>query len=132
MGKKYLDFYVTANPNLLQKLSELVENDRSLLVGVYANNELTEESITRKDRAIFTNEEEEETEFDFTGNKELNYSLGALEKMWITKNDDLCLFISAINKENIEEFRSLLYEEVKKVHIERFPYNNFLYELEGE
>jgi len=84
------------------------------------------------DNYTFTTEEEQETEFDFTGNKELNYSLEALKKMWITKNDDLCLFISAINKENIEEFRSLLYEEVKKVHIERFPYNNFLYELEGE
>ena len=84
------------------------------------------------DNYTFTTEEEQETEFDFTGNKELNYSLEALKKMWITKNDDLCLFISAINKENIEEFRSLLYAEVKKVHIERFPYNNFLYELEGE
>jgi len=84
------------------------------------------------DNYTFTTEEEQETEFDFTGNKELNYSLEALKKMWIIKNDDLCLFISAINKENIEEFRSLLYEEVKKVHIERFPYNNFLYELEGE
>ena len=60
--KKYLDFYVTASPNILQKLSELVENDRSLLVGVYENNELTEESITRKDRAIFTNEEEKDLE----------------------------------------------------------------------
>ena len=79
------------------------------------------------DNYTFTTEEEQETEFDFTGNKELNYSLEALKKMWITKNDDLCLFISAINKENIEELRSLLYEEVKKVHIKRFPYNNFLY-----
>lgn len=84
------------------------------------------------DNYTFTTEEEQETEFDFTGNKALNYSLEALKKMWITKNDDLCIFVSAINKENIEEFRSLLYEEVKKVHIERFPYNNFLYELEGE
>jgi len=79
------------------------------------------------DNYTFNTEEEQETEFDFTGNKDLNYSLEALKKMWITKNDDLCLFISAINKENIEELRSLLYEEVKKVHIKRFPYNNFLY-----
>ena len=79
------------------------------------------------DNYTFNTEEEQETEFDFTGNKDLNYSLEALKKMWITKNDDLCLFISASNKENIEELRSLLYEEVKKVHIKRFPYNNFLY-----
>ena len=84
------------------------------------------------DNYTFTTEEEQETEFDFTGNKELNYSIEALKKMWITKNDDLCLFISAINKENIDEFRRMLYEEIKKVHIERFPYNNFLFELEGE
>ena len=77
-----------------------------------------------------TGSAEHKTEFDFTGNKELNYSLDTLKKMWMSKNDDLCLFISAINKENIEEFRSLLYEQVKKMHIERFPYNNFLYEVE--
>lgn len=37
------------------------------------------------------------------------------------------LFISATNKENIEEFREKVYEAVRAIHITRFPYNNFLY-----
>jgi len=37
------------------------------------------------------------------------------------------LFISAINKENIDEFRKRVYKEVRNIHVTRFPYNNFLY-----
>ena len=37
------------------------------------------------------------------------------------------LFISALNKENLEEFRKVVYEKVKEIHVTRFPYNNFLY-----
>ena len=36
--------------------------------------------------------------------------------------------MSAINKENVEEFKKITYDEVKKIHIARFPYNNFLYD----
>jgi len=50
------------------------------------------------------------------------------EKTWMNKLDNNCLFISALNKENLEEFRAKVFEEVKKIHITRFPYNNFLYE----
>ena len=38
------------------------------------------------------------------------------------------LFISALNKDNLEEFKEKTYDEVKKIHVERFPYNNFLYD----
>ncbi|MGA9238440.1 MAG: GTPase HflX, partial [Robiginitalea sp.] len=37
------------------------------------------------------------------------------------------VFISALNKENLDEFRKTVYREVRKIHINRFPYNNFLY-----
>jgi GTP-binding protein HflX len=50
------------------------------------------------------------------------------EKTWMNKLDNNCLFISALNKENIEGFRKKVFEEVKKIHITRFPYNDFLYE----
>lgn len=70
---------------------------------------------------------EGEDAFDFTANNKLPYSLEALKKMWVTKEEDECLFISALNKENVQEFRETLYEEVKKIHIKRFPYNSFLY-----
>jgi len=49
--------------------------------------------------------------------------------MWMASDKNhRTVFISAKTKENIEEFRELLYEEVKKIHIKRYPYNNFLYE----
>ena len=38
------------------------------------------------------------------------------------------MFISALNKENMDEFKSLVFEEVKKIHMTRFPYNDFLYQ----
>jgi len=37
------------------------------------------------------------------------------------------IFISALNKDNLENFKDKSYEEVKKIHIQRFPYNDFLY-----
>jgi len=39
------------------------------------------------------------------------------------------VFISAKTKDNVEELRKVLYEEVKKIHIKRYPYNEFLYEV---
>ena len=58
-----------------------------------------------------------------------NYSLDELNRTWMGVNPDhKTIFISAKHKTNIEEFRSLLYEEVRKEHIKRYPYNDFLYE----
>ncbi len=55
-------------------------------------------------------------------------TLADWEKTWMNKLDNNCLFISALNKENIDEFKEKVFEEVKKIHISRFPYNDFLYE----
>ena len=43
-----------------------------------------------------------------------------------SENGD-AIFISALNKENLEEFRKVVYEKVREIHVTRFPYNNFLY-----
>ena len=56
-----------------------------------------------------------------------NYSLNEWKNTWMSKLGDNALFISAINKENLEEFRKRVYDEVRKIHITRFPYNHFLY-----
>ncbi|MBB4118268.1 GTP-binding protein HflX [Mesonia hippocampi] len=56
-----------------------------------------------------------------------HYTLAEWKKTWMNKVGDQALFISAVNKENIEEFRKKVYEAVRKIHITRFPYNNFLY-----
>jgi GTP-binding protein HflX len=45
----------------------------------------------------------------------------------MAKLGDNALFISALNKENLEEFRKRVYKEVREIHITRFPYNHFLY-----
>jgi GTPase len=56
-----------------------------------------------------------------------NISLEQLKKMWTSKLDVQCLYISAVNKQNIDEFKTVLYEKVKELHQKRYPYNNFLY-----
>jgi GTPase len=58
-----------------------------------------------------------------------NYSLDDLKKTWMASDKNhKTVFISARTKENIEEFRRLLYKEVKQIHITRYPYNDFLFE----
>ena len=57
-----------------------------------------------------------------------HYSLEDWKRTWMhTANGD-AIFISALEKENLEEFRKLVYEKVKEIHISRFPYNHFLYD----
>jgi len=67
-------------------------------------------------------------EDDLTPAMRENYSLSDLKKTWMANDrNHPTVFISATRKENVEELRKLLYEEVKKIHITRYPYNNFLY-----
>ncbi|MFK8037355.1 MAG: GTPase HflX [Crocinitomicaceae bacterium] len=56
------------------------------------------------------------------------YALEELKKTWMAKlNQNNCLFISAQEKENIDEFKAILYKEVKAIFEVRYPYHNFLY-----
>jgi GTP-binding protein HflX len=57
-----------------------------------------------------------------------HYTLDDWKKSWYAKMENQCVFISALNKENLEEFKKMVFEEVKKIHITRFPYNDFLYQ----
>lgn len=70
-------------------------------------------------------------EYDLSPVQKENFSLEDLKKSWMAndKNHPV-VFISAKTKENIEELRKLLYEEVKRIHITRYPYNAFLYNSE--
>lgn len=56
-----------------------------------------------------------------------HFTLEEWKKTWMNKMGENVLFISATEKENIEEFRKKVYEAVREIHITRFPYNNFLY-----
>ncbi|PWE00416.1 GTPase HflX [Marinilabilia rubra] len=68
----------------------------------------------------------EKEEDDLSPVKQENYSLEDLKKSWMAK-DTKSIFISAREKTNFEEFRELLYREVVKIHVTRFPFNDFLY-----
>lgn len=50
-----------------------------------------------------------------------------MKKTWISKIENITIFISAKNKLNLDEFKNVIYNEIKKIHIKRFPYNDFLY-----
>lgn len=69
----------------------------------------------------------EKDPFDLTPATKENISLTELQKTWMAKGNAPAIFISAKGKINIDELRSLLYEEVKKLHVIRYPYNKFLY-----
>ena len=50
----------------------------------------------------------------------------------MAKEHDNCLFISAKQKENIEEFREVLYKKVRELHVQKYTYNDFLYNIEEQ
>lgn len=62
-----------------------------------------------------------------TERNEAHYSLEEWKRTWMNKIGNNALFISAINKENLDDFKKRVYEEVRRIHITRFPYNHFLY-----
>lgn len=68
----------------------------------------------------------DETDLMISRDKE-HYSLEEWKATWMSKVKGPSIFISALNKENLEEFRKQVYDAVRKIHIQRFPYNHFLY-----
>ncbi|HHN48379.1 MAG TPA: GTPase HflX [Bacteroidales bacterium] len=56
-----------------------------------------------------------------------NYSLEYLKRTWMAKSNSSCVFISATNKTNIDEFKQMLYQIARDIHKERYPKNNFLF-----
>jgi GTPase len=70
----------------------------------------------------------EKDEDDLSPVSKENYSLEDLKRTWMSKlNNTRCVFISAQNKENVEELKEIIYKEVKEVFKVRYPYNDFLY-----
>ena len=62
-----------------------------------------------------------------TERTKLHYTLDEWKHTWMGQLGDNAIFISAIEKSNIEELKKLLYSKVREIHVTRFPYNNFLY-----
>ncbi|MDY0780541.1 GTPase HflX [Tenacibaculum sp. IB213877] len=61
-----------------------------------------------------------------------HYTLDDWKKTWMNDLSTESIFISALNKDNLEAFKEKVYEEVRKIHIQRFPYNDFLYQEYSE
>ncbi len=71
----------------------------------------------------------EKDEDDLTPRTQENITLEELMKTWMAKLEDNCIFISAQEKTNLEEFREIIYKRVRELHVQRFPYNDFLYPI---
>ncbi|WP_321438462.1 GTPase HflX [uncultured Bacteroides sp.] len=71
-------------------------------------------------------------EDDLTPKTKENITLEELKNTWMAKLNENCLFISAREKENIDELKELLYTRVKELHVQRFPYNDFLFQVYDE
>ena len=80
------------------------------------------------DNFTYTPKEED----DLTPMTRENYSLSDLQKTWMARLGSDCIFISAKNKENIDSLRALMYDRIKAIHVQRYPYNDFLFQHYGE
>lgn len=76
------------------------------------------------DAFTFTPKEED----DLTPKSRENYSREELERSWMAKMGQNCLFVSAHTGDGIEGLRALLYDKVREIHIKRYPYNDFLFQ----
>lgn len=68
---------------------------------------------------------------DLTPPTKENITLDELKRTWMAKQGDNCIFISAKNRSNIDELRDVLYKQVRQLHVQKYPYNDFLYEIDN-
>lgn len=71
---------------------------------------------------------EEKEPDDLTPKTSRNVTLEELKATWMARLSDNCLFISATRRENIDELRNVLYRRVRELHVQKYPYNDFLYQ----
>ena len=69
---------------------------------------------------------------DLTPSTKENITLEELQKTWMAKMGDDCLFISAREKININQLRDTIYKKVRELHVQKYPYNDFLYSIEEQ
>ncbi|MBR5593383.1 MAG: GTPase HflX [Bacteroidaceae bacterium] len=71
-------------------------------------------------------------EDDLTPKTKENITLDELKETWMNKLSDNCLFISAREKQNIENLKEIIYKKVCELHVQKYPYNDFLYQTYDE
>ena len=107
-----------------QNFIEHIESVNKILKDINSLNKPTIMVFNKID--IFKNEDFDETNL-LDEYSEKNYTLKEWQQTWMSKMGDNVIFISATKKDNIDVFRNKVYSVVRKIHIKRFPYNNFLY-----
>ena len=107
-----------------QNFNEHIESVNKILKDINSLNKPTIMVFNKID--IFKNEDFDETNL-LDEYSEKNYTLEEWRRTWMAKMGDNVIFISATKKDNIDVFRNKVYSVVRKIHIKRFPYNNFLY-----
>ncbi len=105
------------------EFEEQVEVVAQTLAEIGADNKKQLMVFNKIDAFTFVQKDED----DLTPSEKENRNLDDLKKIWIAQNKIKSIFISAKNKENVEELKTQLYELTKKIHQEIYPYNNFLY-----
>ncbi len=101
-----------------------IESVNQTLADIKSNNKPTIMVFNKID--AFVQEKIEEDDL-ITEHTKANYSLEEWKRTWMNRMGDNVLFISALNKDNIEDFKKKVYNTVRKIHLSRFPYNNLLY-----
>ena len=107
-----------------QNFNEHIESVNKILKDINSLNKPTIMVFNKID--VFKNEDFDETNL-LDEYSEKNYTLEEWKQTWMAKMGDNVIFISATKKDNIDVFRNKVYSVVRKIHIKRFPYNNFLY-----
>lgn len=103
---------------------EHMDSVNRILKEIEAHNKPTIVVFNKIDK--YKREEYDETDL-INEYSEKNFTLEEWKNTWLSKLGKNVIFISATKKTNIDEFKKIVYREVRKIHIKRYPYNNFLY-----
>ena len=106
-----------------EHFEEQVESVNKILDEIQASDKPTLMVFNKIDLFSYTKKDED----DLTPRTRDNNSLEDWEKTWMSKMNNNCIFISAHEKQNWNEFKTIVYDLVKEIHARRYPYNKFLY-----
>jgi GTPase len=101
-----------------------IEVVQQTLQDIESNDKPTYLVFNKIDAFTYTKKDDD----DLTPLEKGNYSLEDIKQNWIARSNDFCLFISAKQKTNLEEFKQRIYQHVREIHTSRYPYDNLLYQ----
>lgn len=118
-----------SHPNFEEQYNVVEQTISDILRPIDCKNDLHRQIpeivvFNKTDAFRYTPKEED----DLTPISRENIPLDELEKTWMNRMGNDCIFISAKHKENIETLKQVMYERIKAIHVERYPYNDFLFQ----